>query len=136
MNFRELTSLPVYGEMATNFETNGEQGFVVEFFPEDSKLNWTGNFRLGINPFCKVIEHPNGKDVLVISGGDILVVNPYTKTLVEEMSSMINSVQELPNQELLCASDVDIVLINHNGLKWKSTRLSPDGLKLTELKAA
>src|SRR5579862_3727170 len=98
--FEVLPGLPSYGPMAKPFPTSGyashSQGFVVQFSSAKTGI-WTGNFQFGLSNFSNVYDHPDGKRVLVISGGDVYAVDPELQ-LAEEIGGMVNSVIHIPDK--------------------------------------
>lgn len=127
-------ALPVYGPMALNFGTRGEQGFVVKFFPDDDDKQWVGNFRLGLTAFEGAYNHPNGADVIVISGGDILNVDPIAKTVRDSYGGMAQQAFVLEHGRILLIDNtINMLCIESAGLRWTTVRLASDGLKITRI---
>ncbi len=75
---KRLPGLPPYGPLATAFPDEwgrvGREGTVVEFKTEAG--TWVGNFQPGLGGLEFVGLHPNQRDVVIIVGGDLWVVNP------------------------------------------------------------
>src|SRR5258707_13381473 len=78
--FRILPGLPPYGPMATAFPSEwlGHEGTVVQFDGEAGA--WVANFRPGLGGINLVAPHPNHGDVVVITSGDLWVVNPEQRS--------------------------------------------------------
>jgi hypothetical protein len=88
--FEILPGLPPYGPMAKPFPSSGyashREGFVVQFSSQKIGL-WIGNFQRGLTNFSNVYEHPDGKRVVVVSGGDGYVIDPERQVSVANFSS-------------------------------------------------
>jgi hypothetical protein len=130
--FEVAPGLPAYGPMAVAFPTSGQgahrQGFVVRFSPRSSGP-WVGNFQPGLTRFSGVYPHPDARHVVVISGGEIYVVDPEGKS-AQELHGMVNSVTPIPERSALLFDElVRLSLIDSRGLKWRTRRLSWDGIR-------
>src|SRR5262245_49198195 len=78
--FRILPGLPSYGAPAIPFPEDsgrtGREGFVVEFQLGTSNA-WVVNFRPGYSrAIHRALAHPNDRDVIVIAGGTMWIVEP------------------------------------------------------------
>jgi len=86
----ELPGLPPYGDLAKAFPSSwartGREGYVVEIRPNKG-ATWVGNFRPGFSGFSGTYRHPNGCDVLVVSGGQGYVVDPEMQALRGEIGA-------------------------------------------------
>jgi hypothetical protein len=84
--FTILDGLPVYGPLATPFPTEwgklGREGTVVEFRAVSGQ-HWTGNFARGLGGATAALTHPDGNRILVLSSGDLWVVDPETRSAQE-----------------------------------------------------
>jgi hypothetical protein len=129
--FEVLPGLPPYGHSPTPFPGSGygahRQGFVVRF-NGDAADSWVGNFQPGLNNFSGAFVHPDGKRVVVVSGGNIYIVDPQTK-IAEESGGMVRSVIPIPEMNaLLLDEDIYLSLIRVGG-GWQTKRLSWDGIR-------
>src|SRR5204863_9019832 len=98
MRFEVLPGLPPYGPMAISFTKNEpehREGLVIRFFPVASEP-WIGNFLGGLTRCNAVLDHPNGKDVIVVAKGDIHVVEPESRSLRHRLACDIEEVISLP----------------------------------------
>src|ERR1051325_10784316 len=116
--FEVLPGLPPYGPAAKPFPVSGyrahSQGFVVQFLGEKAGT-WVGNFQPGLTSFSGAYEHPDGRHIVVVSGGDIYVVDPDTKT-AENFGGMVEAVTPLPEKNaLLFAENIYLSLIGPRG---------------------
>lgn len=129
--FELLPGLPPYGPAAKPFPVSGyrahSQGLVVQFVSEKVG-KWVGNFQPGLTNFSGAYEHPDGRHVVVVSGGDTYVVDPDTQT-AEDFRGMVESVTPVPEKNaLLFAEGIYLSLIGPRG-RWRTKRLSWDGIR-------
>ena len=127
-----MPGLPPYGPMAIAFPMSGHgahrQGFVVRFWPKTGDP-WVGNFQPGLTRFSGAHAHPDAMHVVVVSGGDIYVVDPEAKA-AQELGGMVVSVTTLPERSaLLFDETLSLSLIDPTGLQWRTRRLSWDGIR-------
>jgi hypothetical protein len=77
-----ISGLPPYGPMAIAFPHDwgclGREGIVVEFQTEAGA--WVGNFQPGLGGLDCAGIHPDGRHAVVISTGDLWVVDPNDRT--------------------------------------------------------
>jgi hypothetical protein len=105
------------------------EGLVVRFDP-DTGESWVGNFQRGLSQFEGVLDHPNGKYAIVLSGGAGYVVDPVTRELVHTLAHGIQHFIELPHlQAIVFSEGVDFEAINRDGIWWTSPRISWDGFR-------
>lgn len=131
--FRRLPGLPAYGPLALPFPPEwgrtGREGLVVEFERTDGSV-WVGNFAPGIGAADDVLAHPNGNDVLVISGGQPWRVNPNTQD-ADDLVLAVNDVWVLsdPPRLLFNNQDLEFLCVGRDGLLWTTRRISWDGFR-------
>jgi hypothetical protein len=129
-----LPGLPPYGPPAIGFSATDSglhsEGLVVEFQVDDAPT-WVGNFIPGLSDFDYVGHHPNGKDILVISGGQAYLVDPVQRACSEMFGAAIVSVQAHPSRNWLILNDQDLFFfaVSPSGVAWRSPRVSWDGLR-------
>jgi hypothetical protein len=140
LKYKILQYLPPYGPLPEQF-TNGprmyREGFVVEFYPENGE-KWVGNFQeglggisSGVGGISNVFKHPNGKHLIVIANGQAYVIGPETRELVSEFGGQIEfSLEVIELQEIVFGNGLWFIAIGPEGLRWKSHRLSWDGMRL------
>src|SRR5690242_18104471 len=97
------------GFSATELGLHSE-GLVVEF-QIDGAPAWVGNFIPGISDFDYVGDHPNGKGVLVISGGQAYLIDPAQRTCSEMLGAAIGGVQTHPSRNWLVLNDQDLFFL-------------------------
>src|SRR5262245_41417004 len=78
-DFEVMRGLPPYGPEALPFSATGKgsqrDGLVVRFTADDGST-WTGNFQPGIGNCEVILRHPNGRNYVVITGGQGYIINP------------------------------------------------------------
>jgi len=131
--FEILPSLPVYGPLAEPFTATGQgshrEGFVVRFTTNRGE-NWVGNFQPGLSGFCEVFQHPNQREVIVVSGGQGYVVDPDDASKREYFGSSIDVAFALPERNLIAfGNGLWFEAIGLDGFLWKSERISWDGMQ-------
>ncbi len=130
LRFEVLSGLPPYGPAAVSFPSNGKgshsEGVVVRFY-DSAGESWVGNFQGEGTQFSGVIEHPNRRDLIVISRGTGYVVDPEVRK--GEGSFGCGYTASLANQDVvLFATDCDVTAIDSHGVRWCSRRISWDGI--------
>jgi len=83
--FEVLPGLSGVGPYPEQFSATGKgthrEGFVVRFHPHLSE-SWVGNFQSVLHGFTGVLLHPDGRTVIVVSGGQAYHVDPETRKLL------------------------------------------------------
>jgi len=132
-----LPGLPPDGPMAlpigaggwTGAWGGGREGLVVRFYPDNSET-WVANFQPGSSGWEGVLEHPNGKHLIVLASGQGYVVDPVAHQLVGTLSGSIQHVIELPDLEAIVFSDgLGFEAIKSDGIWWSSPRISWDEIR-------
>ena len=132
-NFEVLPGLPSSGAPPEPFSPTGQgkhrEGFVVKF-TLDTGESWIGNFQPG-GPGCNAaVDHPDGKMVIVVSGGQGYFVEPPTRRCVCTFGGDIESVFQLAESGAVVFGDnTSFDAIGPNGLLWRSGRISWDGMR-------
>jgi len=129
---KQLEGLPPYGPMAISFPNKwgnkGQEGIVVEFQTE--KETWVGNFKSGSNSINLVHLHPNKKNGLVISGGNLWVVDADLHTAENVLSSIDQAIEvNNPVGWVFSLQGLAIARFGPNGIIWHTKRLSWDGFQ-------
>lgn len=125
-----LRGLPPYGPMATPFPSEwgrlGGEGTVVEFRAEAGA--WVGNFQPGLGKLECAGDHPDGRHAIVMSAGDLWVVDPNERTaqLVLPGIEAAFEVQD-PNGWIYSREGLALARLGPAGLIWHTRRLSWDG---------
>lgn len=136
-SFRTLPGLPPYGPPAVAFpDTWGRvarEGLVVEFVAADGAV-WVGNFRPGLGGLDDVRQHPNGRDVLVISSDDVWTVDPTTREGVE-IAGAADALWPISNPSgiVLSLQGLAFLRLDASGVLWRTRRISWDGFSQIEL---
>ena len=131
--FKILKGLPAYGPLPEQFSSTGmgkhSEGFVVEFFP-NNRQKWIGNFQPGLGGANEVIEHLDGKHIIVVSAGQAYVIEPETRSLVKDFGGQIEHVISISELKiLLFGNGLWFEAIGPKGFIWKTRRLSWDGIR-------
>jgi hypothetical protein len=128
-----IEGLPPYGPPATAFPPNDfaayREGLVVRI--ADAGHEWVGNFQPGLSRFSAVEVLPNGKHVLVVSGGAGYIVDPATRSLMRELGGAIIGLLRYESANLLVVNHQGIAFeaIGSSGTVWKTARISWDGFR-------
>jgi hypothetical protein len=141
MEFEILAGLPPCGALALPFPSDGtgrhREGLVVRFNPT-SVEPWVGNFQRGETTCDSVFSHPDGRQVVIVAGGQVYIIDPEMQRETQyAMSASINFAISMPelNQIVLC-NDLWFEAIRADGIGWSSDRLSWDGIRNISISAA
>ncbi len=131
--FDVLPGLPPYGESPEAFTATGQgrhrEGYVVRFHP-DASASWVGNFQPGVSSFEDVLPHPNGREFVVIAGGQGYVVDPNDRAKREYFGVQIEIALEVPELSgVLFGNGLWFEFLGPVGLQWRSRRISWDGMR-------
>lgn len=131
-----LDALPVYGPPAKGFSATGQglhqEGMVVRFSP--STVSWVGNFQRGASQFNDVFEHPDGKHLVVVAGGQAYVVDAESQRLVAHFGCYIQGIIRAPMLGLVLLEDGTFFeALGPSGRVWRSRRISWDGMRNVSL---
>src|SRR4051794_19170072 len=92
--FEVLPGLPAYGPSAEPFTATGQgahrEGFVVRFTSPDGG-SWVGNFQRGLSRYDDLQAHPDGRNVLVVAGGQGYVVDPADRARRDYFGAQIDT---------------------------------------------
>jgi hypothetical protein len=139
--FEILAGLPPYGAVALPFPSDGagrhREGLVVRFNPA-SVEPWVGNFQRGATTYNSVLAHPDGRQVVVVAGGQGYVIDPEMRMETQcRMSASINFAISMPEfNQIVLGTDLEFGAIRADGTGWNSGRLSWDGIKNISISAA
>ncbi|MEW6249302.1 MAG: hypothetical protein AB1716_01545 [Planctomycetota bacterium] len=135
--FEVLPGLPPYGPAAEAFSASGlgthREGLVVRFHPPRADA-WVGNFQPGLTSFSAVDLHPDGRRVIVISGGQGYLVDPADRKRTEFLGSWYVCAHRRSDL-LVLQTPIDFECIGPEGRRWRTRRLSWDGFRNVELQA-
>jgi len=131
--FKILPGLPAYGPLPEQFSSTGmgkhSEGYIVEFYSKNGQ-KWVGNFQPGMGHVDEVFEHPDGKNLIVVSAGQAYVIEPETRTLITNFGGQIEHVISLPeSQMLIFGNGLWFEAIGSDGFLWKTQRISWDGMR-------
>ena len=111
------------------------EGLVIEFYPASGE-KWVGNFHEGgVGGTTEVIEHPNGKCIIVVAAGDAYIVDPETRSLVSELGGgPIMNIVQVPDLELVLLVDpFRLTAIGPEGVRWRTRDVAVDGIRSTQV---
>ena len=133
MRFEILPGLQPYGPPAISLTGRGErefrEGLVVRFYPNDSDP-WIGNFVGGIFDYTTVLDHPNGRDVIVVARGDTCIIDPEHHAIRDRIASDTARAIALPALGLVVfQGSVDFSAVRSDNWRWNSPRISWDGFR-------
>jgi len=126
-----LPGLPPYGPMPTAFPASwgrlGREGLVVEFETEGAKL--VGNFEPGSGGLRLAGRHPNGRDGIVLSDGDLWIVSADLELTADRLLPGLNALAETRNPDgwIFDRQGLALVRFSPEGILWHTRRLSWDG---------
>lgn len=125
-----LPGLPAYGPLATPFPTEwgrwGREGTVVEF--KANGICWVGNFQPGIGGIELAGVHPNKREAVIVSSGDLWVVDPVQRTASFVFPAIDTAIEVRgPDGWLFSMQGLAVAQFGPNGLLWHTKRLSWDG---------
>jgi hypothetical protein len=131
--FEVLPGLPPYGDWPEAFTETGQgrhrEGYVVRFEP-DGAAAWVGNFQPGLSSFSLVCEHLNGRELIVIAGGQGYIVDPSDRTKREYFGGQIETVIPITELNLLVfGNGLWFEALGPSGRRWVTRRLSWDGMR-------
>jgi hypothetical protein len=143
--FKLLPALPAADPAAVPFSASGQEaqgdGLAVHFSPEGGE-SWAGNFQRGGGDHDSAHLHPRGRDVVVIAGGQVYIVDPQARRLSHVLLSKalpadIAWSRALPDLGLLLlAGSTMVFALQAQGPGWSSRRLSWGGLRNLEISGA
>jgi hypothetical protein len=131
--FEVLPGLPPYGDWPEAFTATGQgrhrEGYVVRFEP-DGAAPWVGNFQSGLASFDTVLEHPNGRELLVIADGQGYVVDPLDRSKREYFGAQIEVALQIPElSSIVFGNGLWFESLGPAGWQWRSRRISWDGMQ-------
>ncbi|MGY4514630.1 hypothetical protein ACVWWW_000198 [Lysobacter sp. HA18] len=89
-----------------------------------------GNFQFGLGSLTLVATHPNGREVVVIAGGECYVVDPETQEFTSGVGGHVERCLPIPEgNALLLSSGLALSRLGPSGIEWRSRRLAWDGFQ-------
>ena len=127
-----LPGLPPYGREALPFSATGmgthSEGFVIRFLP-GTEGSWVGNFQPGMTDYYDVIPHPDGKRLIVNSGGQAYAIDPATPKTWTSFGGSINFAQPVAElKAILFGNGLWFELLGSESTIWQTRRISWDGM--------
>jgi hypothetical protein len=137
-SFEVLPGLPATGPYPEQFSTKGgtfREGFVVRVIP-DRTAPWVGNFQPGGGGISRVVSHPDGRTLLVISRGLAYPVDPESRSLVSPATE--DCIQEVCvlGEQLALVGWSELTLLGPESRRWKSPPVATDGIKDVRIEGA
>ncbi|UFZ03880.1 hypothetical protein LQG66_32570 [Bradyrhizobium ontarionense] len=136
VRFDILPGLPAYGPPAISFPKSDvptfREGLVVRFQPEQSEPGgdpWVGNFLRGSTDYDRVLAHPNGREAIVVSGGQGNIVDAETRSVTASLGDLTQLVPLDALGLVLVQGLTDFMAIGAEGVRWQSPRISWDGFR-------
>jgi hypothetical protein len=128
--FKILPGLAPYGPLATAFPSEwgrlGREGTVVQFNTQSGP--WVVNFRPGLEGLDTVLPHPNEHDAIVISSGDLWIVDPELRQADLLLPGIVAILEvQVPDGWVLSRQGLALARLGREGLVWHTRRLSWDG---------
>jgi hypothetical protein len=112
-----------------NWGRGAREGLVVEFVSDTGEI-WVGNFQPGFGGVDDVRQHPNGRDIVVVSAGSAWVVDPDRRKTAD-MGVSVDAVWSVSEPDGLVMSRQGLAFfrLGSRGCVWHTRRISWDGLK-------
>jgi hypothetical protein len=127
--FRILAGLPGDGPYPEQFSATGlgmhSEGIVVEFMP-DSEQSWIGNFQPGGSALTAVVAE--GGSVVVVARGRAYIIDPISRKLLGTLGGSVETLDQVEGG-VLVSNGIGFELIGQGISKWRSKRLSWDGMR-------
>lgn len=134
--YEVLRGLPPYGPPDEQFTETGQgayrEGLVVRFADGEGR-QWVGNFQPGLGGVDTVLDHPDGRRVFVIAGGQGYIVDPEDRSSRNYFGGNIESAISLPGLGVIFGNGLWFEAIGPDGPLWKSDRISWDGMQNLEI---
>ena len=126
--------LPPYGPAALPFPESGQSAFregLVIRFSGTTGDSWIGNFQRGFpDGFDFVVDHPDGRHVIIIAGGTGYIVDPGLRRQTHLFGGGVDFAQDVQGLGLVVFSDgVSFGAIDAGGTRWRSEQVSWDGIR-------
>jgi hypothetical protein len=132
LSVRRLPALPATGPMPEQFSTSGrgthKEGLVLQV-TSASGVEWIGNFQPGPLEMTGAWAHPNGRDVVVVAGGELFVVDAETRRAHEIPQTHVRAALEVKSPPTLVLSDDYTLLGFGEERNWRTRRLAWDGIQ-------
>jgi hypothetical protein len=89
---------------------------VVRFNPA-SVEPWVGNFQRGLTPYDSVLAHPDGRQVVIVAGGQGYVIDPEMRRETQRlMPASINLAISMPEfNQIVLGNDLEFGAIRADG---------------------
>ena len=131
LKFKILEYRDPYAPLPEHF--GGEryaEGLVVEFYPDNGE-KWVGNFLKSSNGSTDIIEHPDGRSIIVVASGAGYVIDPEKHSLVSVIGHLIGNIIPIPEFKEIIFEDLGLwlIAIGVEGVRWHTRRISWDGIR-------
>jgi hypothetical protein len=118
--------------MALSFSATGRkvlhsEGLVIRFSPPGHPI-WTGNFEPSFGTLTDVFNHPDGRHIVVVSGGQAYVVDPVSASVSECFGADLCAAAMSAEAHVLALASLTAVDVMTASEHWRSPRVSWDGI--------
>lgn len=112
----------------------GHDGLMVRVSPHRGR-SWVGVFSFGPGRFSQVLSLPDPDRLCVVSRGVGYLVRADDPSRWEEIDAVpVTGTRSVPAAGIVVfASDVDLLALDASGARWRTLRLSWDGLEIGEV---
>lgn len=105
------------------------EGLVVRFHTASGQ-SWVGNFQPGLTSYSKVVMHPSGQSVIVVSGGDTFQIDIETRSLLCLIAHDITEVIESSRHQVVALVGlISVYLLHADGRTVETQQVSSDGIE-------
>ncbi|HEX4822942.1 MAG TPA: hypothetical protein VFV19_01380 [Candidatus Polarisedimenticolaceae bacterium] len=131
--FEILPGLPGKGPRAKPFSATQkawlQAGYVVQFTPKSGN-SWVGNFQPGPGGATKIVLHPDGTKVVVVTSGQMYVVDPDART-ASVVPGIVLQLHAVADPPLLVSDDqgIQFQAFGPEGVRWRTRRISWSGFR-------
>ena len=130
-SFEVLPGLPGEGPYPEQFTTMGgihREGFVVRVIP-DRASPWVGNFQPGYRGISRVLFHPDGRTLLVVSRGIAYPIDPESRSLASPVVDEDVEDTCVPDGRLVLVGSTDLTILGPGSQRIKTQRVAWDGVQ-------
>ena len=131
--FEVVESLAAFADTAIRFSATGQgqhrEGLVVRFCCLDGKM-WVGNFQPGLGGTSIVVEHPDGRQVIVLAMGQGYLVDPDEAVVMQCFGAQVVDVISVADLNMIIfGNGLGFDALGPSGWLWRTRRMSWDGMR-------